>query len=87
MLNPDDIMMDPYIITQIQEHTSSYTTYPSMTKHDITCKRRVSKKAICNALVGNVLAKLAFFDQVHYDPTTNQLKFPENPNTIVWVER
>ena len=63
----------------MSDYHNQYLTYPSMVKGDKTCFQRVKNNAICNNLVGGVLQKLAFFDQVHFDPAQNKPKFPSSP--------
>ena len=59
-----------------------YETYPSMTKGDNFCLRRIKNDPTCTNLVGGIYQKLAFFDHVHYDPAKNESKFPSYPLQI-----
>ena len=66
-------------LIQFDETLNIYNTYRSMVKTDVFCKKRVKNRPNCRNLVGGVLQKLSFFDQVHFDPAQNNPKFPQNP--------
>ena len=59
-----------------------YLTYPSMTRSDKNCTIRVRKNAECVDPVGGIRAKLRFWEQVKYDPASNQKRFPDRPLMI-----
>ena len=63
----------------MSDYHNQYLTYPSITKGDNTCIRRVRNDTTCNNLVEGILQKLAFFDHVHFDPAQNKPKFPNPP--------
>ena len=53
-----------------------------MITNDVKCNQRIKSKPKCHVLVGGIYPKLAFYQQVKYDPAHNLTKFPGLPLKI-----
>ena len=70
----------PPILSKVQKYY--YETFPSMVTDDVKCNQRTKNKPKCHVLVGGIYPKLAFYQQVKYDPAHNLTKFPGLPLKI-----
>ena len=70
----------PPILSKVQKYY--YETFPSMVTNDVKCNQRIKNKPKCHVLVGGIYPKLAFYQQVKYDPAHNLTKFPGLPLKI-----
>ena len=53
-----------------------------MVTNDVKCNQRIKSRPKCHVLVGGIYPKLAFYQQVKYDPAHNLTKFPGLPLKI-----
>ena len=70
----------PPTLSKVQKYY--YETFPSMVTDDAKCNLRTKNKPKCHVLVGGIYPKLAFYQQVKYDPAHNLTKFPGLPLKI-----
>ena len=70
----------PPLLSKVQKYY--YETFPSMVTNDVKCNQRIKNKPKCHVLVGGIYPKLAFYQQVKYDPAHNLTKFPGLPLKI-----
>ena len=70
----------PPLLSKVQKYY--YETFPSMITNDVKCNQRIKSKPECHVLVGGIYPKLAFYQQVKYDPAHNLTKFPGLPLKI-----
>ena len=70
----------PPLLSKVQKYY--YETFPSMITNDVKCNQRIKSKPKCHVLVGGIYPKLAFYQQVKYDPAHNLTKFPGLPLKI-----
>ena len=70
----------PPALSKVQKYY--YETFPSMVADDAKCNLRTKNKPKCHVLVGGIYPKLAFYQQVKYDPAHNLTKFPGLPLKI-----
>ena len=70
----------PPIMSKDQKYY--YETFPSMVANDIKCNQRIKNRPKCHVLVGGIYPKLAFYQQVKYNPAHNLTKFPGLPLKI-----
>ena len=70
----------PPLLSKVQKYY--YETFPSMVAKDIKCNQRIKSRPKCHVLVGGIYPKLAFYQQVKYDPAHNLTKFPGLPLKI-----
>ena len=68
------------LLSKVQKYY--YETFPSMITNDVKCNQRVKSKPKCHVLIGGIYPKLAFYQQVKYDPAHNLTKFPGLPLKI-----